>query len=84
MAAPCGLSLRELEVLAALASGATNRMVARSLGVTERTVATHVEHLLTKLGVGNRAGAAAFAVEVGLVRVPGTLSESPGGSAGTV
>ena len=69
MAAPAGLSLRELEVLAALATGATNRMVARSLGITERTVATHVEHLLAKLGVGNRAGAAAFAVEAGLVHV---------------
>ena len=69
VAAPAGLSLRELEVLAALATGATNRLVARSLGITERTVATHVEHLLAKLGVGNRAGAAAFAVEAGLVHV---------------
>ena len=70
---PCGLSLRELEVLHALASGATNRMVARSLGVGERTVATHVEHLLTKLDVGNRAGAVAFAVAAGLVHVPALL-----------
>ncbi|WP_209306373.1 helix-turn-helix transcriptional regulator [Blastococcus sp. CT_GayMR19] len=69
--APAGLSLRELEVLALLASGATNRMVARSLGVGERTVATHVEHLLAKLGVGNRAGAVAFAVTIGLVHVRG-------------
>ena len=68
--APAGLSLRELEVLCVLAEGATNRMAARQLGVTERTVATHVEHLLTKLGTGNRAGAAAFAVAAGLVRVP--------------
>lgn len=72
--APGGLSLRELEVLAALATGATNRMVARSLGVGERTVATHVEHLLTKLGCGNRAGAVAFAVAAGLVHVRGRLS----------
>lgn len=72
--APCGLSLRELEVLAALATGATNRMVARSLGVGERTVATHVEHLLTKLDAGNRAGAVAFAVAVGLVHVRGPLA----------
>ncbi len=68
-AAPSDLSLRELEVLARLATGATNRMVACSLGITERTVATHVEHLLTKLGAGNRAGAAAYAVETGLVHV---------------
>ncbi|MBB3086627.1 helix-turn-helix transcriptional regulator [Geodermatophilus sabuli] len=68
---PAGLSLRELEVLCGLAGGETNRMVARSLGVSERTVATHVEHLLAKLGAGNRAAAAAFAVGVGLVRLPG-------------
>ncbi|SDO46089.1 LuxR C-terminal-related transcriptional regulator [Geodermatophilus sp. DSM 45219] len=70
VAAPANLSLRELEVLCGLALGGTNRMVARSLGVTERTVATHVEHVLTKLGAGNRAAAAAFAVGAGLVRLP--------------
>jgi DNA-binding CsgD family transcriptional regulator len=66
-AAPAGLSMRELEVLALLTTGATNRMVARALGVGERTVATHVEHLLTKLDTGSRAGAVAFAVTAGLV-----------------
>lgn len=73
-APPAGLSLRELEVLAALATGATNRMVARSLGVGERTVTTHVEHVLTKLDAGNRAGAVAFAMTVGLVHVAGAMS----------
>ncbi len=68
--APAGLSLRELEVLAALADGATNRMTARTLGVSERTVGSHVEHVLGKLGVGNRAAAAAFAVRIGLVHLP--------------
>lgn len=69
-AAPGGLSLRELQVLCRLAAGDTNRMVARSLGISERTVATHVEHLLTKLDVGNRAAAAACSVAIGLVEVP--------------
>jgi DNA-binding CsgD family transcriptional regulator len=69
-AAPAGLSLRELEVLAALAGGATNRMTARALGMSERTVGSHVEHLLRKLGVGNRAAATAVAVRLGLVHVP--------------
>ncbi|MGY1815186.1 LuxR C-terminal-related transcriptional regulator [Blastococcus sp. SYSU D00820] len=68
--APGGLSLRELEVLAALAGGATDRMVARALGVSERTVGSHVGHLLTKLGAGNRAAAAATAVRLGLVHLP--------------
>ncbi|MGY1886773.1 LuxR C-terminal-related transcriptional regulator [Blastococcus sp. SYSU DS0753] len=76
-APPAGLSLRELEVLAALATGATNRMVARSLGVGERTVATHVEHLLAKLDCGNRAGAVAFAVAVGLVRAGRGAAPAP-------
>lgn len=70
-AAPAGLSLRELEVLAALAGGATNRMAARVLGLSERTVDSHVAHVLGKLGVGNRAAAAAFAVQVGLLHVAG-------------
>lgn len=64
------MSLRELEVLAALAGRATNRMTARTLGMSERTVGSHVEHVLRKLGVGNRAAAAACAVGVGLVHVP--------------
>lgn len=68
-APPGGLSLRELQVLWRVAAGGTNRMVARSLRVSERTVSTHVEHVLTKLAVGNRAAAAAFAVGVGLVEV---------------
>ena len=81
-AAPAGLSLRELEVLAALADGATNRMAARALGLSDRTVGSHVEHLLRKLGVGNRAAATAFAVRLGLVHVPG-LAGSAGARAGS-
>jgi DNA-binding CsgD family transcriptional regulator len=68
--APAGLTLRELEVLAAMTGGATNRMTARALGLSERTVGSHVAHVLAKLGVGNRAAAAAFAVRIGLVHLP--------------
>jgi len=50
---------RELEVRAELASGAINRLVARALRIDERTAATHVEHLLMKLGAA-----------IGLVRLP--------------
>ncbi|MGY1618495.1 LuxR C-terminal-related transcriptional regulator [Geodermatophilus sp. SYSU D00691] len=70
-AGPADLPQRELEVLVEPATGATDRIIARTLRITERTVATHVEHLLPKLGAGNRAGAAAFAVAAGLVRLPG-------------
>jgi DNA-binding CsgD family transcriptional regulator len=66
-AAPYGLTPREREVLAHLAAGRTNREIARSLFISERTVGIHVSRVLAKLGVGNRAAAAAAAHRVGLV-----------------
>ena len=50
-----------------LASGRTNRQIARSLGVAEKTVKTHVSHVLGKLGVADRTQAALAAVRAGLV-----------------
>nr|HRD14111.1 helix-turn-helix transcriptional regulator [Mycobacterium sp.] len=50
---------REREVLALLASGATNAQLADRLTVAESTVKSHVKHILHKLGTGNRAGAIA-------------------------
>jgi HD-GYP domain-containing protein (c-di-GMP phosphodiesterase class II) len=66
-AGPAGLTPREVEVLALLASGRTNRQVARALGVSPKTVGNHVEHIYTKTGVGTRAAATLFAMEHGLV-----------------
>lgn len=51
------LSPREVEILGALATGATNREVARSLFISESTVKTHLAHLYDKLGVTSRTGA---------------------------
>ncbi|MCO1656136.1 helix-turn-helix transcriptional regulator [Pseudonocardia humida] len=65
--APHGLTLRELDVLAALARGRTNGQVAAALGITPRTVAAHVEHLLAKTGAPNRAAAARLATHLGLL-----------------
>jgi DNA-binding NarL/FixJ family response regulator len=48
-------------VLARLAAGRTNRQIAAELVLSERTVETHVGHVLGKLGVANRAEAAAWA-----------------------
>lgn len=62
-----GLTPRELEVIRLLASGATNKSIARQLGVSERTVDRHVSNIFTKLGVSSRAAATAFAYEHGLV-----------------
>ncbi len=61
------LSRRELEVLLLLASGKTNKAIARALFVSERTVDRHVANIFTKIGVGTRAAATAFAYENKLV-----------------
>jgi DNA-binding CsgD family transcriptional regulator len=61
------LSGREREVLALVAQGLSNRAIAAKLVVSEKTVASHVSHIFTKLGVPNRAAATAYAYEHGLV-----------------
>jgi HD-GYP domain-containing protein (c-di-GMP phosphodiesterase class II) len=64
---PGGLTAREVEVLALLARGHANKTIARTLVVTPRTVASHIEHIYTKLGVSSRAQATLFATQHGLV-----------------
>jgi DNA-binding CsgD family transcriptional regulator len=61
---PYGLTDRELEVLALLGTGATNRQIARKLFISDRTVGVHVSRVLHKLQVTNRAQAAAVAARV--------------------
>jgi ATP/maltotriose-dependent transcriptional regulator MalT len=63
-----GLSERELDVLALIAEGATNRQIGEALFITVKTASAHVSHILMKLGVSNRAQAAAVAHRVGLTR----------------
>lgn len=63
------LTLRETEVLRHLVDGVSNREIAETLGVAPRTIATHVEHLLRKLGVETRTAAVAQAIERGMVRL---------------
>jgi DNA-binding CsgD family transcriptional regulator/tetratricopeptide (TPR) repeat protein len=55
-----GLSARELEVARLVATGATNREIAAALTIAPKTVAAHVEHILSKLGVARRAQIAAW------------------------
>ncbi|WP_148573870.1 helix-turn-helix transcriptional regulator [Nocardioides caldifontis] len=65
---PHHLTARELEVLTCVAVGLTNAQVAGTLGISARTVHTHVDSVLRKTGCANRAAAAALARRDGLVR----------------
>jgi DNA-binding NarL/FixJ family response regulator len=60
------LTRREREVLELIALGRSNKRIALELGVAEKTVKTHVGHLLAKLGVADRTQAALLAVQSGL------------------
>jgi DNA-binding CsgD family transcriptional regulator len=70
---PHGLTPRELDVLTLVSAGRTNRDIAEAFVVTTRTVATHIEHLLEKLGQTSRAGLAGIAIAEGLIRAPSQL-----------
>jgi DNA-binding NarL/FixJ family response regulator len=61
------LSQRELEVLALVARGLTNREAATRLFISEATVKTHLLHIYAKLRVSHRAAAVAVAIERGLL-----------------
>jgi DNA-binding CsgD family transcriptional regulator len=62
-----GLTSRESEVLALIATGKTNRAIAQRLGISEKTVARHVSNIFLKLGLSSRAAATAYAYEHHLV-----------------
>lgn len=65
--ARAGLSTKELEVLAELASGATYKEIAENLIVTQATVKTHLVHIYRKLGVANRQEAVARGLALGIL-----------------
>jgi DNA-binding NarL/FixJ family response regulator len=61
------LSPREREILMLLAEGRTQSQIAAALVISSKTVATHIQHILAKLGVNTRAQAVAAAFQRGLV-----------------
>jgi DNA-binding response OmpR family regulator len=65
---PRGLTARELEILQLLAGGRQQREIADGLVISPKTVGTHIERILAKLGVHSRAEAVAVAYRDGLVR----------------
>jgi DNA-binding NarL/FixJ family response regulator len=66
------LTPRELEVLQYVAHGLSNREIAEELGVSVRTVTTHVRNILDKLHLANRTQAALYAIEKGIAPPPGS------------
>ncbi|MCO6419919.1 response regulator transcription factor, partial [Siccirubricoccus sp. KC 17139] len=66
-AAEAELTRREREVLELLAAGASNKVIARRLGMSFHTAKAHVAAVLSKLGAGSRADAVARAARAGLV-----------------
>ena len=70
------LTPREREVLVLVGRGFPNKRIARELRLSEKTVKTHVGHVLAKLGVDDRTQAAVLAVRAGLVE-PGRRTNCP-------
>lgn len=68
---PPKLTERELEVLAWLTSGKTNREIAQELTVSAATVKRHMENIIRKMGVADRTQAAVRAVQLGLAEPAG-------------
>lgn len=71
------LTEREREVLTLIARGYTNKQIADTLYVSEKTARNHVSHILEKLGLSRRSEAAAFAVEHKLVPPREQQKEDP-------
>jgi len=68
------LTDRELEVLAMVASGATNRAIGRALQISERTVQGHIAKIFDKLQVASRTQAVTKGLQLGLIKLPGSTS----------
>jgi DNA-binding NarL/FixJ family response regulator len=64
------LTNRELEVLGLIVSGKSNRDIGNELGISEATVKTHINNILSKLGVSDRTQAATTAIQRGIVALP--------------
>jgi DNA-binding NarL/FixJ family response regulator len=62
-----GLTGREVQILALVAEGKTNRAIATELFISDKTVARHVSNIFTKLELSSRSAATAYAYQHGLV-----------------
>ena len=66
---PDGLSPREVQILALVAQGLSNRQVGAALSISEHTAANHMRSILRKTGCANRTEAASYAHRHGLATV---------------
>jgi HD-GYP domain-containing protein (c-di-GMP phosphodiesterase class II) len=78
---PAGLTAREVEVLRLVAQGFSNKEIARRLVIAPKTTGNHIEHIYTKIGTSNRAGASLFAMQHGLLPEEGFSTADYDGSA---
>ena len=65
------LTPREIQLLELLATGLSNRAIAKKTFISEATVKTHLVHIYGKLGVDNRTAAIAAATQRRIIRAPG-------------
>jgi DNA-binding NarL/FixJ family response regulator len=75
------LTPREQEVLQLLSSGLTQQQIAKQLVISPSTVASHIEHILEKLGVHSRAQAVALALRSGIVGAATVMADADRASA---
>lgn len=66
--APADLSKREVGVLKEVASGLSNKQIARRLGISEKTVRNHLSHIYAKLNISDRAQLMLWAIKKGLAK----------------
>lgn len=74
------LTPRELEILQKVAAGETSASIAEELGMSRHTLRTHIQNVLTKLGVHSKTDAVVAAIRFGKVRTTETLPESDAGA----
>ncbi|MFS2279476.1 ABC transporter substrate-binding protein [Microbacterium sp. OR21] len=67
---PSGITKREIQIITLIAAGLGNQQIADRFGTSPRTVSTQVERIMRKLGIRNRAGLAAIAVDGSLIALP--------------
>jgi DNA-binding CsgD family transcriptional regulator len=71
------LSEREREILILVATGASNKLIARQLDISPNTVKVHLRNIFGKVGVASRTEAALYAIRAGLVPSPAGATEAP-------